>query len=417
MRNKCIFKIVSMFFIVYFSISPVVYADDIDYSEDYFPTDSDTLETSSDTLGKMSINSRAYIVLDRNTNTVLLEKNSNQKRKMASTTKIMTATVVIENCDLSETVTIPKMAAATGGSRLGLKTNDKITVRDLLFGLMLKSGNDAAVALALHVGGSLDGFAVLMNNKAKELGFKNTNFETPHGLDSANHYTTAYELALLSNYAMKNKTFANIVGTKSYTITINGYPKTIENTNELLGYFSGVYGIKTGFTNGANRCLVSCCKRGELDVICVVLGADTKKFRTTDSIKLLEYTFQNFELTDFAKIAKDNFDVWKQEHVDDFTVVKGISDDVIIDLQDLENPVIPLDKNFKDSINVQINCKTSFVAPVEANSCVGELIISVRDTIVYTIPISTTNRIAKKSILDYFMDFSNCFKFIFLNGF
>ena len=121
---------------------------------------------------------------------------------------------------------------------------------------MMRSGNDAAVALAEYAGGNIEGFASLMNQKASELGLYNTHFETPHGLDSDGHYTTAYELALLSNYALKNETFKKIVSTKNYSITINGFPKELSNTNELLGNLEGVYGIKTGFTNGANRCLV-----------------------------------------------------------------------------------------------------------------------------------------------------------------
>ena len=152
---------------------------------------------------------------------------------------------------------------------------------------MLCSGNDAAVCLAESVGGSIEGFAELMNTKAQELGLSNSHFESPHGLDSDQHYTTAYELALLSDYALKNPTFLSIVGTKNHTVIINGTPKTLSNTNELLGNLDGVYGIKTGFTNGANRCLVTACKRGNMDIICVVLGADTKNFRTKDSIKLI----------------------------------------------------------------------------------------------------------------------------------
>ena len=214
---------------------------------------------------------------------------------MASTTKIMTATIIIENCNLEETVEVSKEAANTGGYRHGLKTGDKISIKDLLYGLMLRSGNDAAVALAEVCAGSIVDFSNLMNKKANELGLVNTHFESPHGLDSDGHYTTAYELALLSDYALKNKTFLQIVGTYNYTISINGYPKSLTNTNELLGNLNGVYGIKTGFTNGANRCLVTACKRNDMDIICVVLGCDTKKFRTSDSIKLIEYTFSNFE--------------------------------------------------------------------------------------------------------------------------
>ena len=154
---------------------------------------------------------------------------------MASTTKIMTATIVLENADLDKTIEASKKAAGTGGSRLGLKTGDKITIRDLLYGLMLCSGNDAAVCLAESVAGSVAEFSNLMNAKAQELGLSNSHFESPHGLDSDEHYTTAYELALLSDYALKNSTFLNIVGTKTYTVTINGYPKNLSNTNELLG--------------------------------------------------------------------------------------------------------------------------------------------------------------------------------------
>ena len=135
-----------------------------------------------------------------------------------------------------------------------------------------------------------------MNDKAKQLGLTSTHFVTPHGLDNYEHYTTAYELALLTDYALKNKTFSNIVGTKSHTIQINNSYKSLSNTNELLGNFEGVYGVKTGFTNGANRCLVTAVKRNNLDLICRVLGADTKKDRTQDSIKLIEYAYKNFEL-------------------------------------------------------------------------------------------------------------------------
>ena len=132
-----------------------------------------------------------------------------------------------------------------------------------------------------------------MNKKAMCIGLKNSHFTSPHGLDAPEHYTTAYELALLTDYALKNNDFCNIVGTKSYNVTINGYSKSINNSNELLGYLDGVYGVKTGFTNGANRCLVTSIKRSNKDIICIVLGADTKKDRTKDSVKLINYAFNN----------------------------------------------------------------------------------------------------------------------------
>ena len=172
---------------------------------------------------------------------------------------------------------------------------------------MLKSGNDAAVALAEYAGGSIENFSLMMNKKAQELTLSGTHFVTPHGLDSDEHFTTALDLAYLADYALKNETFAKIVKTKTCTILINNQPLTISNTNELLGNFEGIYGVKTGFTNGANRCLVTSCKRNDLDFICVVLGCDTKKDRTRDSIKLLDYSFKNFSVVNFKKIATNNY--------------------------------------------------------------------------------------------------------------
>ena len=168
MINKLYLKKILLFFIfITFLFSPMVYADDIDESEEQPETD--IIETATSTENTLSINSRAYVVLDRNSNKVLLGRNETQKRKMASTTKIMTATIIIENCNLNETIEVSKKAASVGGSKLGLQTGDKTTIKDLLYGLMLKSGNDCAIALAEYTGGSIEGFADLMNQKANEL--------------------------------------------------------------------------------------------------------------------------------------------------------------------------------------------------------------------------------------------------------
>lgn len=177
MISKHYFRKVLLFFILLFLLSPhIVYADDIDESEETPETDiietttsTESVESSASAISELSINSRAYVVLDRNSNRVLLGKNENERRKMASTTKIMTATIIIENCNLNETIEISKKAASVGGSVLGLKTGDKITIKDLLYGLMLKSGNDCAIALAEYAGSDIEGFANLMNQKANEL--------------------------------------------------------------------------------------------------------------------------------------------------------------------------------------------------------------------------------------------------------
>ena len=178
----------------------------------------------------------ATVVYDRKTGKVLYGKKENEKCKMASTTKILTALIVIEKVDnLSTKTKVSAKAAGTGGSRLGLKTDDEISIHDLLYGLLLCSGNDAAVALAEYVSGSVTEFAALMNEKAEELNLKNSHFVTPHGLDEDNHYTTAYELARITDIALENSTFSKIVKTKNYTVHINGNYKNLTNTNELLG--------------------------------------------------------------------------------------------------------------------------------------------------------------------------------------
>ena len=240
---------------------------------------------------------------------------------------------------------------------------------------MLRSGNDAAVALAEHVGGSIENFALMMNKKAHELNLSDTHFVTPHGLDNDEHYTTAFDLANLADYALNNEIFAKIVKTKTHTIFINNQPKTISNTNELLGNFEGVYGVKTGFTNGANRCLVTSCKRNNLDFICIVLGCDTKKDRTRDSIKLLDYSFKNYTLVDLKSIANSKFEEWNKSHKSSFYINKGKSQNLnlYLDGSDFTFENIALKKSAKDSIDVEIEFNSHFEAPLFEKNKIGNL--------------------------------------------
>lgn len=363
----------------------------------------------------LNLNARSCVVLDRTSKKILFGKNEYNKVKMASTTKIMTATIILENCDLNQTVTISKKAAGTGGSRLGLKTGDKITIRDLLYGLLLVSGNDAAVALSESCSGSVPDFANLMNNKAKELGLNNTHFETPHGLDSDNHYTTAYELALLADYALNNSTFKNIVGTKSYTITINGYPKNLTNTNELLGNLCGVYGIKTGFTNGANRCLVTACKRGDMDIICVVLGCDTKNFRSSDSTKLINYAFDNFQYINIEDLINVEFNKWKEENPNYFDIEKGTSQDLQISILKPDTPIIPIKKDEISSLKVDFYINNELSAPVYTNTNVGKFRVYTSLKTILEGDIVSNQDINKKDIFYYFKDFLKNYSIILNN--
>lgn len=413
--KKFFYKIFILFSILSFGLSTFSFGDDID--NEVIDVNAEII--SSDTYRKQiktpDTNSRACVVIDRNTSTILYGKNENQKRKMASTTKIMTATIIIENCNLDETIEISKKAAGTGGSKLGLKTGDKITIRDLLYGLMLRSGNDAAVALAEYAGGSIEGFAKLMNKKASALGLTSTHFETPHGLDSDKHYTTAYELAILSNYALNNTTFAQIVGTKEYTITINGFPKKISNTNELLGNLNGVYGIKTGFTNGANRCLVTACKRNDMDIICVVLGADTKKFRTQDSIKLINYIFDNFEPVNIQELIENKFEQWKTENLSKLTINKGITQNINLEIENIDKAIIPVRRDLINSININIYCPLFFEAPIASNSQIGFVNISISDYFDFNYKIYNSYEIKHKSWNMYLFEILKNYSYILNN--
>ena len=389
-----------MVFIIFQNLN--VFADDIETEN--IDDISSFLQTSSNFSEEPLINSRSAIVFDRNSKQVLFEKNKNEKRKMASTTKIMTAIIVIENAKLDDIVKVSAKAAGTGGSRLGLHTNDKISVLNLLYGLLLCSGNDAAVALAEHVGGSLPDFASLMNKKCNELGLSSTNFVTPHGLDNENHYTTAYELALITDYALKNDTFKNIVGTKNYTVTINSYSKNLSNTNELLGALNGVYGVKTGFTNGANRCLVTSIKRGDLDIICIVLGADTKKDRTKDSIELINYVFNNFEIVNIKEKIFNEFNNWKIYNSSNFVVAKGVSNNIDLVLDDLKFDYLPVNRNDIDSLSIYIYCDYNFQAPLKANSIIGYISVSLQNETILTINIRNSNTIGQKKFGSYILE-------------
>jgi len=393
------YKIFFTFIVLILSFNYIVFADD--ENEEVLNNISSVIEVSSELIKEPIINSRAAIVFDRTSGSILFGKNENEKRKMASTTKIMTAIIVIENCNLDDLVTVSSKASSTGGSRLGLHTNDKISIRDLLYGLMLCSGNDAAVALAEYVGGDLPGFATLMNNKCSFLGLASTKFVTPHGLDNDEHFTTAYELAIITNYALKNETFLKFVSTKNYTVSINGHSKNLTNTNELLGNLNGVYGVKTGFTNGANRCLVTAIKRDNMDLICIVLGADTKKDRTKDSIQLIEYAFKNFKMVNIREKILAEFDNWKLCNSSSFIVKKGVSNDVNVTLANLPFDFFPVNCNHINDVGIYIYCNTTFNAPLQSNTAIGYLTVSVDNKNILSLDIYNSNSIQQKNYTDF----------------
>lgn len=274
--------------------------------------------------------SEAVLIMESSTGKVVYEKNGYQKKYPASTTKILTAILAIEHCNLDESATASEFAInsiPSGYSTANIQIGETLSVRDLLYALMLQSANESAVILAEHISGSQEAFADLMNKKAVEIGCKNTNFVNPNGIHNENHYTTAYDLALMAKYAMKNETFREIVKTTSFTLpATNAYPantRTYNNTNNLIiydnrnrpdnYYYKEATGIKTGYTSFAKNCLVSSAEKNGIEYICVVLGASiiyedghSISARYVDTINLFNYAFDNYS---FRLLVDKGFNV------------------------------------------------------------------------------------------------------------
>lgn len=239
--------------------------------------------------------SSSEIVMEKTSNRILYGSNIHEKKYMASTTKILTALVIIENCNLDEIVTVGAKTVGIEGSSIYLEAGEKLSVKDLLYGLMLRSGNDCAETLAVHCSGSIEKFASLMNETAAKIGATESNFVNPHGLHNDNHYTTAYDLALISCYAIRNATFKEIVSTQKTRIPFStrNTERVLVNKNKMLKDFEGATGIKTGFTKKAGRCLVSSCERNGMELVSVVLNCGPM-FERSETI--LQNGFNEYEM-------------------------------------------------------------------------------------------------------------------------
>ncbi|PRR78823.1 D-alanyl-D-alanine carboxypeptidase DacB precursor [Clostridium liquoris] len=245
---------------------------------------------------RLVVNARAYIALDANSKIVLTEKNSDVIMPMASTTKIITALVALKYGRLDQEVEISQRAAAIHGSTVGYKKGEKITIKELLFGLMLRSGNDAAIAIAEGVSGSVEEFVKLMNEYAAGLGLIDSHFHTPHGLDNPDHYSTAYDLAVVTAESKNHPLFDEIVSAKDVDGKEYGFTRDYHNINKILWQIPEANGVKTGYTGGAGKCLVTSVDIQGNDVIIVVLNAPG---RWNETIKINEYVKKNYEYKTF----------------------------------------------------------------------------------------------------------------------
>ncbi|WP_096911899.1 D-alanyl-D-alanine carboxypeptidase family protein [Neobacillus jeddahensis] len=268
----------------------------------------------------LGVSAASAVLIEQKSGRVLFEKDAHTKRRIASITKIMTAILAIESGKMDQFVKVSEKATHTEGSSVYLKPGEKLKLNDLVYGLMLRSGNDTAVAIAEYVGGSIDGFAYLMNQKAREIGMYDTHFANPHGLDDhEDHYSTAYDMAILMRYAMQNKTFQKISGTKVYRAPnpTENWDRVWKNKNRLLTKYKYTTGGKTGYTKLAKRTLVTTATKGDMNLIAVTLNGPND---WNDHISMYEGGFKGFDMTEI--VTKGKLDISKNKYYKDHLYVK-----------------------------------------------------------------------------------------------
>lgn len=342
-----------------------------------------------DAPSKIKLSSRSALLMDGDNNRVLYELNGYEKMPMASTTKIMTCIVTLEHGNLNDVVTVSSYAARMPDVQLNIRAGEQYYLKDLLYSLMLESHNDVAVAIAEHVGGSVEGFATLMNDKARSLDCNNTNFVTPSGLDAEGHYTTARDLAVISSYAIKNEDFIKITNTPSYQFKElkQGRSFSVSNKNRFLYMMDGAIGIKTGFTSKAGYCFVGAVKRLDRTLISVVLGCGWpphKNQKWTETIRLMTYGIDNYERKQ----------IFEDKELTPLYVEDGQKQLVGLEIEgDLE---LLLRKDEKVTIDYHIPEYLS--APVKVKEKVGSAKYYINDDLYAEIPIFTTDESKK---IDY----------------
>lgn len=337
----------------------------------------------------IGLHALSAVLLDAANNRVLYKKNAFKEMPMASTTKIMTCIVTLENAELSDIVTVSSYAARMPDVQLNIRTGEQYYLKDLLYSLMLESHNDVAVAIAEHVGGSVEGFSTMMNDKARSLGCNNTNFVTPNGLDAAGHYTTARDLAVITAYAIKNKKFIEITNTSSYRFSelINRRSFTVSNKNKFLYMMEGAIGVKTGFTGEAGYCFVGAIKREDRTLISVVLGCGwppNKSLKWKDTTRLMNYGIDNYKIRQIfedVRLAPVQVDKGVKSHVD-----LRIDGELSLLMRDDE------------TVNVVYEIPVEFKAPVHAYEEAGCAKYYIDNMLYAQIPIYTAEEIKRISL-------------------
>ncbi|AFS78424.1 D-alanyl-D-alanine carboxypeptidase DacB [Gottschalkia acidurici 9a] len=330
----------------------------------------------------IKLSAKSAVLIDSATGRILYSNNGDKRLPMASTTKIMTALVAIEKGDLDKKVTIKKESVGIEGSSIYLAENEEISLRDLLYGLMLRSGNDAATAIANEIGGSTEEFSKMMNEKAKQIGAKNSNFMNPHGLHDENHYTTAYDLAIITKEALKSKEFREISKARTW-IAEREINKHFYNKNNTLWEYEGGDGGKTGFTKAAGRCLVTTATRNGTQLIAVVLN-DGNWFN--DCYTLMDYGFKNYK--SFVIYSENQF-------IRNIDVINGVKENISVITKD--ELIIPLKEEEKDKIKTVVKLPKELSAPINKGDKIGELQTFLEGELISTTDLVSNDKVSEKS--------------------
>ena len=328
-----------------------------------------------------STSAKGMCVLEQDSKRVLYQKDMDTMRANASTTKIVTAITVIQHCDnLDEVITVHNKSIGIEGTSIYLRKDEQLSVRDLLYGLMLRSGNDSAVALAYHIGGTEAQFVDMMNELCVSVGTKNTHFANPHGLDDDNHYTTAYDLALVTAYALNNPIFKEIVSTKHHTIPATNISEAryLTNKNRLLNSLDGCVGVKTGFTTRAGRCLVSAIERNGITLVCVVLNCGPM---FEESVALLNSAYNEYN---FSPITVANEPIYNEYYIDN---IRGQ-----LNLYTDETYIFPIKDSEKDKLKVVYKLN-ELTKNVKEGEIVGEISVFYDNHLQKTLKLYTINKI------------------------
>ena len=341
--------------------------------------------------------SSSAILVEPTTNTILYDINKDERRPPASMTKMMTMLLIMEAIDegkinLTDKVTISKNAASMGGSQVFLQENMQIEVDQLLKGIAIASGNDAAVAMAEHIAGSVDEFVNMMNKKVKDLGLKNTHFMNVHGLEAQEHYSSAYDMSQIAIELLKHDKILNYTSLyEDYLIKPDGTKAWLVNTNKLVRFYEGVDGLKTGFTKEAMYCLTATAKKNNIRFITVVMGADTTEHRSADTTSMLNYAFTNYKVNTILE---------KEKVLGEIEINRGKSDKGTFSTKEDITDLIKQNEEKTYSYNIT---KYKILAPVNKGDTVGNLeVIDNNGKVIKKVDIIINETIEKNNFLSLF---------------